>query len=416
MAPRTLAFCACLCVVLAACVVDRLKPATPGPPPQANRIAVVDTAGDVVTVAPDGRDPRKLTDRGSPDGSGNRSVHFWPSWSPDGRWIAAARVDLIGDEPNATALYALPAGGGEPRALLSSADYLPFYYVWAPDSRSIAILSQSGEGLTLHVGGLDTRAERRAAAQHSLYFAWSADSRRLATHVDGAIQAEQTAALSLLPADGSPPTALAARPSSFRSPAFAPDGSSVIAGGTTADAHHALQASPVDGGPPRTLLRLDNPPEFVVSPRGDRLAVARESELMPGSLYDLDVVDLGSGSTTRWQDGMVFAFFWSPDGTRLAWIALDPMAFELVWYVADGPGKARKLVSFTPSELFEETLEFFDAYAPTGGVWSPDSRSIVFAGWLDAEHVGPSQVWVVPVDGGAPHVAGEGVMASWSPR
>ena len=43
----------------------------------------------------------RLTDRGGPSDSERRSVHFWPSWSPDGRRIAVVRADLENEEETA---------------------------------------------------------------------------------------------------------------------------------------------------------------------------------------------------------------------------------------------------------------------------------------------------------------------------
>src|SRR5207302_8310409 len=66
------------------------------------RIAFVAPEGDVYTITPDGTALTRLTDRGGPSDSERRSVHFWPSWSPDGRRIAVVRADLENEEETGT--------------------------------------------------------------------------------------------------------------------------------------------------------------------------------------------------------------------------------------------------------------------------------------------------------------------------
>jgi TolB protein len=158
------------------------------------------------------------------------------------------------------------------------------------------------------------------------------------------------------------------------------------------------------------------PAQFVLSPDGERIALARESSLVPGLLDDLQVIDTGSAAATPWHDEPVLAFFWSPDGARLAWIGLDGSSRELALYVGDGPGGKRKLLAFSPTRSFLQTLAYFDQYATTTAIWSPDSRSLQIAGWLDPGRSGPSQIWIVSADGStSPYALADGTLASWSP-
>ena len=92
------------------------------------------------------------------------------------------------------------------------------------------------------------------------------------------------------------------------------------------------------------------------------------------------------------------------------------MQRELVWYVGDGRSEPQRITAFTPSPALLATLDFFDQYAPTTAVWSPDSRSILFTGWVDDLTDGLSQVWVVEASSNArPRAVVDGLIASWSP-
>jgi TolB protein len=372
-----------LALVLAACGSPPWQRRAAGPAPQPNRLAIVDEQGDVFTIGPDGADRRQLTTLGAAEEIPNRSMHFWPTWSPDARWIAAARGEFVDGEATSLALYALPAAGGEARRLFGGEDTLPFFYSWAPDARSLAVLSQTEEGLALDFAPFEGAPRRATTARGSLYLAWSADGKQLATHVDGAGDRNAKAAISLHRTDGTSAD-LSLRPSSFRAPAFARDGKTLYVGALDGTDRNVVIAAPVDGSHGRQVALTYLPAQF--------------------------------GAAAPWHDQPVIAFFWSPDGTKLAWIGLDAMARELALYVADAPGAKRKLLAFTPSQSFLQTLAYFDQYATTTAVWSPDSRSLQVAGWLDREHIGPSQIWVVSADGTtSPLPVADGTLASWSP-
>jgi len=74
-------------------------------------------------------------------------------------------------------------------------------------------------------------------------------------------------------------------------------------------------------------------------------------------------------------------------------------------------GESRLLTVFEPTNLFvNQFLPFFDQYALSHRVWSPDSQALV----LPMKHEGDNFILVVPADGGEPAVIAHGVAAFWS--
>jgi TolB protein len=130
----------------------------------------------------------------------------------------------------------------------------------------------------------------------------------------------------------------------------------------------------------------------------------------------------------------VIAFFWSPDGRYLAWIAPDdagddeqaatphrarpaPRQHEdvwLRWWLWDGEDNTA-LARFVPSDTYLlDYLRFFDQYALSMTPWSPDSRAFVYAG---SDAVGAEGIWVQPAAANnLPRRVADGVYAAWSPR
>ena len=61
---------------------------------------------------------------------------------------------------------------------------------------------------------------------------------------------------------------------------------------------------------------------------------------------------------------------------------------------------------------------FFDQYAYSNNLWSPDSRALVYSGRdLNANGTGNNTIQIVPADGSTlPVTIAPGSLASWSPR
>lgn len=89
---------------------------------------------DIWSAAPDGSDPRRLTDDPEFDG--------WPAISPDGRTIAFASRRGGGRFQ----LYLMPIAGGEPRRLTLSETMNHTQPAWAPDSRRLLAYRWVREG------------------------------------------------------------------------------------------------------------------------------------------------------------------------------------------------------------------------------------------------------------------------------
>jgi Tol biopolymer transport system component len=83
----------------------------------------------------------------------------------------------------------------------------------------------------------------------------------------------------------------------------------------------------------------------------------------------------------------VVAFFWSPTDQRLAFLTLERGGQTMSWHVADADGnQARRLVSFVPTLEQVRLLAFFDQYATSHGLWSPDGESLVYAVGIPGEN------------------------------
>ena len=144
-------------------------------------------------------------------------------------------------------------------------------------------------------------------------------------------------------------------------------------------------------------------------------------------------------------DGSVVSFFWSPDGRTIAALrqaqpgdepvsadagivlaaargsALldsgDPAQAEGVPArlafidVATGAVRSERVVHLG-ADFVDQLLPYFDQYALSHRLWSPDGGSILLP-LVDAD--GTGRLYVVPADGTAPRPLAAGVKGFWSP-
>lgn len=254
-------------------------------------------------------------------------------------------------------------------------------------------------------------------------------------HVNGDSGATDRATLSLVhPSQGPALEPLASRPADFRAPAWSSDGSRLAFAARVAGGQTVLATQALDQSEPSRIAIVGDGPVFLWSSGGAWLAFSSHGPDETPIYLGLETIKADGTDRQRVTQDKVAAFFWSPDGRRLAYVSLDLQKRALTWNVADPDGKnQRTLASFVPSQDQLFMFSFFDQYAQSHGVWSPDSRYLVFTGSTPptaqpaapgGEPSGgeaPSQVFVAAADGSAPpRVLVAGKLALWpiaaSPR
>ena len=401
------------------------SPALVGQPPadDINRIVYVNEAGQLVTLASDGSDVRQLTDE---------PLRFqFPAWSPDGRSIAA-----IGANRGGAGLFVLAdsAVGDFPAPLYADAEQGPFYLYWSPDSRQVSFLANHPDGMGLHLVQADGSADSRLLTTGGpVYWQWLADSAQIFIHSGFSGDASR---LEIVAADGNGEGNSVASPGFFQAP------------GISADGRYLAYAEVLTGN--SNLVVIDTESEATVqqrhagqvalawSPTANQLAFTNGTE--PDSVSfvgPLRLLDAVTGEVRLISSEPIVAFFWSPDGRYLAAISVlrsgegDINAQEgskvwagkplqqgnlpqlrlLVYDVAAGEG--RVLFNFVPTFTFAtQFLPFFDQYALSHQLWSPDSRALV----LPMEENGRNQIFIINIVTGQKRYLADGTMPFWSPR
>jgi TolB protein len=411
------------------------QPARPLP-----RVALIDPAGGLAIVDAQG---------------GNRIVHAptgttftFPAWSPDGSRVAAVAATAEGA---AIEVFAAGSSGAtEGTVLYQSGAQAPFYLYWTPDGRAITFLTNEGEGsLALRSAPADASAESTILREGApMYWAWEGQDRML-VHTGS----DTEAFLGAVATDGTTVTTLAGPPGDFRAPAASGDGRYEAYAVSKPDGAAAVVVAASDGSASHEFPVFGSS-AFSFAPAGPQLAYIGPGEgdrQAPLPFGPLRIVDASTGEARELPAKDLVAFFWSPDGSRIATIGLatpsDPSSADRPAPAAGGPqlasvtrdgsdlgergprdapgvdvavtfvdvaagtATAPQVVSLSP--LFvNQVLPYFDQYALSHRVWSPDGSSILLP--VVAED-GTESLQVLPVDGSQVRILAPGSMGFWSP-
>jgi TolB protein len=284
-------------------------------------IAYVTPYGQLGIVDPSGGEPRLLSAMGP-------SFQF-PAFDPDGDRIAAIGT---GDTAGTVSIF---DGTSEVVAYRSEAER-PIYLYWSPDGRTLSFLAaraETGLGFWLAADGAEPRL---AGSGNPFYWAWNPDARSFLVHVgltgDGSRLAFGSPDAGLSDEDLDPP-------GWFQAPGIAPSGRYVAYGlaGPAGSRRVVVASHPhVAGEVVRREFRHDGFAMLGWHPTQDLLAVMAPPQPAPHWFGPIQILDAADGLLAVVVDDVALAFFWSPDGSKMAYVT--PVPSDGGQRIADAPG------------------------------------------------------------------------------
>ena len=358
-------------------------------------ICYVSPDGNIRVIDQGGGGGRALTDDAGP-GSGGSVLYMTPTWSPDGKLVAYTRFTLgSANKVGGVSLFAAEARGAGRIRLLSTPLLRPFYLYWSPDSKKLSLLSQVAGENDLELGVSSAGSQdgyQRIDRGAPYYWNWLSDSSSIAAHVNGRQGGIEGERLSLISIGAAPERKdLPVRADLFQAPDLSPDGK-LLAYVTGTDGGFSLRLRKLDDSSDREIASDEGAAYFAFSRDGRRIAYLSAPRTVPLPQGTLTIVSLsGRGAPVKPTEAPVLAFFWAPNGKRLAFIVPDPDGpMDPMFQAGEGQlplrmvgcdpasGRTWTIARFPGSRGLLSILPFFDQYQRSATLWSPDSRLLVF--------------------------------------
>jgi TolB protein len=407
-----------LSFTLLACSQNSEPVSTPVPDMAAGGRLVVQGQDDNIYVLEHGKQPLALTQDAhliaSPEAPTVR--YSDPTWSSNG-WLSYVRTTIDADGQQATTVFAQPPTKADPLTILSTNEDSYIYGFWSPSScdsgpecAQLAYLINDNAGVALHLARVTTDAAEAAddiilGRSAPFFYSWSPDGQSMVWLLDQRVLVVYDVATNQA-------TDLSDAPGVFEAPSWSPTDRRLLIAANDGLSSRELRASHViivDDNQRIDLSEIsDTPFYFEWSPDGSRVAWASGGDpLDPVIISPADP----TGQTVMTQVENVVAFFWSPDSTKLAVVALEPVGDDasdmssplsviFTWWTVDAAtGYASKLARFFPTAEQFDLFRNFDQYAQSHHVWSPDSRYIVYADLPERGNKAlPGTIWLVDTD------------------
>jgi TolB protein len=300
------------------------------------------------------------------------------SWAPDATYAVWTEV---GTESARIAM-----GNADSQRRIDG-DTIPFFYGFSPDAKTLAYLGNdpAGRGVALGLLDINSGGARLVAAGQPFYFDWSPDSSRMVVHAN---QADTY----LLSVDGDIQTIDVAA-GTYQAPAFLDDERLLVVEGGS------LVALEIATGDREALAEVETFSQFTAA--AGRIAYTANAQFAPGPLFVID-----DGNRVEITDEPVIVFEWSPDGTKLSYMALRREG------LLPGIWNGEQSVTFPPvlpSTVFlQNYLPFWDQYSRFHTLWRADSSGFYFPR-------DNGEIIFFPVGGGESTVVAEGNMALPAP-
>ncbi len=364
------------------------------------------------------------------DASQPYHYYVYPTWSPDSGSLGFVGVSGKGNTTSAD-VYITNVTEDAKKVFTSSTQH-PFYLYWSPDNTNLAFLTSTANGQSMVLQSISAESKDSTIIDTGApyYWSWAPDGKTMIVHT-GSSQSAAPEHLAFLTVDSEiTEDGIESVPASFQAPAWSPDGGHILLTRLNDQKKKEIIVTNGRGKFEKVIGTFDLNTAFAWSNKSDKVAYIEGKEsLGAGTLGTLHVIDLAT-SKDLFKDDNVLAFFWSPDGEKIAYFIpkLDDSSSQQGQSDSTGQaqqqlvlqlkmldvktGESKELFTFRPTDQFAGILPYFDQYDQSVTIWSPDNNNLVLS-FLATD--GTPGIAVVAASGQLePRVLTQGYLAFWS--
>lgn len=389
-------------------------------PTSTNKIAYIGEDHNVYTINADGDNRTALT-----TDADTRRHYQWPIWSTDGR-LAYFCCDTLVARELLLQVFISASSTAPGKLIYDAQDESHTYAYWSPENcaesancRDLAVLvSQAGAPFKVEIirdSGISPSSQSVGQAS-PYYFSWNPEGTQLLRQQNGTL----VNTFDVL--EGENLDALSDEAGLFQAPQWSPVDDRLLYAVRNENNRSDLVISQA-GEESIVLPNIDGLVAFNWSPDGQFIAYRVLSRDGVGALNVINAQTEEIVATSATES--VIAFFWSPDSQKLAYITPSdlPGTFsasfqqndpQLTWAVLDVTnGLTRPYADFSPTQELVYLLTYFDQFAQSHQLWSPDSTQLVYAETLDDDSTSITILDINAEDTVTSSVA-NGVIGIWS--
>lgn len=429
-------------ILLSACLPQNVQvpqsPLLPVLERKAGLLAYIGIDGNVYISDQAGNKLKQLTKDAAANQSGANTIYQLPTWSSDGNQLAY--IGTSGTAQQATSkIYVANINDDSVKAIFSSEKEFPFYLYWSPDTSNVSFLSTAVSGQTMLLQSVPVDGSKSTVIDTGspYYWSWAPNGKTLIAHSGGSTTSTTPEHLAFIQVQDSGiiEDGLDETPAAFQAPAWSPDGSHILLT-RLQDGQQEIILTDSTGKYEKTLGTFKLNTAFGWSSDSKRVAFIEGKQTMQaGAIGDLKIVDLETSKTISAAENVV-AFYWSPNGQKLAYFipklandsssssssgsgstssgsgsASPTLLLELDMFDV-ATGKSNKLFTYQPTDPFVSLLPYFDQYHQSNTIWSPDNNNLVLS-FIDNQ--GTPGIAIVAASGQMePRILTQGLLAFWS--
>lgn len=354
------------------------------------------------------------------DGDNPTRRYTWPTWSESGELAFFCCEGLVGAE-----VYMVQAESNESELVYTGEGEAFTYANWSPrqceageNCRDLAVLLNqvvdSQFDVRLIRNGVEDSPNTVVNTSAPFYFSWSPEGNQLLNFRNDSV-------LEIYDVTSEQADIIEAVPGVFQAPEWSPVDDRLLVGIRSEDGESTdLTIIAAENVIP-LLTDIRGLVTFNWSPDGNYIAYSSVSERGGNLLYVIDAIT--GNIVAQTVADPVFAYFWSPDSASLAYVttATPQGSFSakqqtggLAWGILDvANDETRRYANFIPTQQMIYMLNFFNQFAQSHSIWSPDSTHIVFGEQVSLDE---STVNILNVtrSNSTPFAIADGVIGIWS--